>query len=129
MDKKYVFSSAGVAQWQQDLSAGSSTERLAEAALAGEGLEVFLPERFTLSSEQVAYLDGLDPALLQLWAAQLVYAITARIPIELEKPTGMGDVEELNTKFIESEDRTGTGQGTTLSEDEERYYLRFIVGY
>lgn len=124
-----MFSAAGVAEWQQDLAAASPAERQAEAALAAAGLDTFLPTRFTLTAEQVAYLDGLDAALCILWAAQIAYAITAGIPIELEKATQPSAVEELNTKFIESEERTGTGRSSEPDGKEGEYYLRFTIGY
>lgn len=127
----YPFTEAGVGQWQTDLAAAGASARNTEAAWVEQGLFTFVPVRFTLQAEQVAFLDNLPPALCALWAAQVAYAIREQIPITLVKPERQADDESEGTKFIESEASTGSApaqpQPTLLADPN--YYLRFTIGY
>ena len=128
---KYAFTTAGVAQWQAWLAGASQQTRNAEATLVGQGLYSFLPFRFDLDAEQVAYLDNLDAALCQLWATQLAYAIRQSIPIALVKPAEKGGMQVMNTKFIVSEGNSGNqpDQPTLATTSGSMYFLRFTISY
>lgn len=128
----YPFTEAGVGQWQTDLAAAGASARNTEAACVEQGLYTFVPARFALQAEQVAFLDNLPPALCALWAAQIAYAIREQIPITLVKPAAQRtDGESEGTKFIESESSSGSVPNQPLSAPlvDDGYYLRFTIGY
>ncbi len=128
----YAFSSNGVLQWQLWLDGMTPVQLDKEATLVEQGLQVYLPKRFHLDAEQVAQLDSLDPALLNVWATQIAFAIRMEIPITLVKPeqraaTALRD----GTKFIESESRVASAILAVDEQEagEEGDYLRFTISY
>jgi len=128
---KYPFTSLGVANWQRWLAGLSAAQRNEEAHRVAEGLYTFVPNRFLLDPEQVAFLDSLPPMLCALWATQIAYAIREQIAIELVKPDGEGGKQVLGVKFIESEGRTGSQPPESFGGErsETGYFLRFTIRY
>ncbi len=100
----YPFSSAGVQQWQDDLYAQPDSALQAEARSVSEGLVGWLPQRFALTADQVAFLNSGHPALLHVWSVEVAYAITQRIPIVLNKPDTPPPMGVRNTKLVLTEE-------------------------
>ncbi len=134
MKKKYVkfaFNSDGVLRWQLWLEGSTPVQREQEAALVLLGLPGFLPARFRMDAQQVAQLDSMDAALLQLWATQIAYAIRLGTPIALDKPERGGGAGLRNTKFIVAASRAASNQlmPESPAERDGGDYLCFTVVY
>ncbi len=129
---KLPFSTPGVALWQQWLEGLSPIERNEEANLVERGLYNYVPLRFALMAEQVAFLDSLPEATCALWSAQIAYAIRQEIAITLTKPEQKTALIHDGSKFIEANGRTGTGSGDNQDfEDKEEttFFLNFTINY
>ncbi|SEN40222.1 hypothetical protein SAMN05216436_115131 [bacterium A37T11] len=129
---KRPFSTAGVDLWQQWLEGLSPIERNEEANLVERGLYSYVPLRFALTAEQIAFLDSLPEATCALWASQIAYAIRQEIAITLTKPEQKTALTHEGSKFIEADGRTGAGSGDTQGfEDKEEttFFLNFTISY
>lgn len=112
--KQYDFSEAGVQAWQTDLYAMSENRQFAERSYIAEHFDIWLEDRFGLSSQQIYFLYSLGLDYVCLIQQELVSALLARLPIQLEReplsaqsgiiPTGGRDsvkVVELQKKLDE----------------------------
>ncbi|WP_257668137.1 hypothetical protein [Parapedobacter tibetensis] len=128
---KYPFTTAGVVLWQAWLAGLSPVQHNEEAVCVERGLYAYVPSRFDLAPEQVAFLDSLPPMLCALWATQIAYAIREQIPITLTKPENKGDAQVLGVKFIESEASSGSNPSQPFAgeEEDDGYFLHFTIGY
>lgn len=128
---KFPFTAIGVVQWQQWLDGLSPVQRNEEAIRVEQGLYAFVPRRFTLDAEQVAFLDSLPTALCALWATQIAYAIREQIPISLIKPESRSSMQSMGITFIESGGTSGNAPHQPMREAAagEGYFLHFTVHY
>ncbi len=130
---RFPFTTNGAAQWRQWLAGLSPVQRHAEAQQVLQGLKGFLPHRFELDAEQLAFLDSLQDALCALWATQLAYAIDEQLPIALVKPERRPTDDE-SAKFIEVAIRTRSMAALAAAMDREDEvdngdYLTFTIHY
>lgn len=101
--EKYPFTTSGVQQWQTELYAKPDAVVAVEAAAVSAGLTDWLPERFSLSPEQVTYLNAVDSGLATVWSTELAYAIINRISVVLDKPTEPNPISVKGVKLVLSD--------------------------
>ena len=126
--KIYPFSSAGVQQWQSDLYAQPDPVQQEEAQSVAAGLTSWLPARFDLTADQVAFLNSGDPSLLHVWSVEVAYAITKHIPIVLNKPDSPPPVGVRNTKLVLTEEELKWLEENSKQEGDKGK-LTFTITY
>ncbi len=126
--RKYPFSGPGAAAWHADLQHLTPAALQEEADYAGTAFSSWLKTRFELDSSQQDYLDGIDPALLTVWGAEVSYAIISGMAIALIKPdTVPGTLR--GSKLIVSEDEKRTPRDGSGREAGSAGYLTFTIRY
>lgn len=101
--EKYPFTPSGVEQWQTELYAKPDAVVALEAAAVSASLYDWLPDRFSLSHEQVNYLNAVDSGLAAVWSTELAYAIIHRVSVVLDKPTEPNPISVKGVKLILSD--------------------------
>lgn len=126
--EKYPFTPGGVEQWQNELYAKPDAEVAAEAAEVSASLTDWLPSRFSLTPEQVAYLRAVDSGLAAVWSTELAYAIIHRISVVLDKPTEPDPVSAKGVKLILS-DAEWEWVESQIKQGKNSGKLTFTISY
>lgn len=124
---QFSFSGAGAQDWQDALHALPPAEQQQEADAASNDFASWLPQRFSLSSEQVAFLGGVDAALVEHWGQQVGFFIEQGWPISLDKPDDPVGVR--GWKRVTSEEKTTSQQTQQQQRNGGDYSLVFTISY
>ena len=89
---KHTFDDAGVKQWLQQLYSSSIEFQIMEQELILTSLCSWLMSRFTLSEDQVIYIDALSADFKSNLAQEIVFAINNQSDITLDKQTESGSI-------------------------------------
>lgn len=106
---QYNFTPGGVQQWQTALYALPDHEIGQEALAAKSDFAAWLPVRFSLTADQLGYLKGIDPDLLEHWGDSVSFFIGHRQEIGLVKPEAPSTPSQRSWKRVTSEDTTQSG--------------------